>query len=133
MAGANHENRARRLQAAMSEKDSELVRQRAAVAPSLRRIQNLLAASLAAVAAAWMTGFPAKISSALGPIGDALAVLADLQPLFLGLAVGCLIAGLWQCRKLRLDEGTARLPQPAPIMLALSLLFLALDLLPTTA
>lgn len=135
MTEINQEERARRLQAARRDKEAELSRRRSATAaaPSSRRIQNLLAASLAAAAAAWMTGFPAETSAALGPIGAALAVLADLQPLFLGLAVGCLMAGLWQCRRLRLEDSAAPLPQPAPIMLALSLLFLALNLLATTA
>ena len=135
MTGVNQEERARRLQAALREKEAELARRRAAatVVPSQRRIQNVAAASLAAAAAAWMTGFPAETTAALGPVGDALAVLADLQPLFLGLAVGCLFAGFWHWRGLRLQEGDARLPQPAPVMLALSLLFIALNLLPAAA
>jgi len=131
MADVNQEDRARRLQAARREKEAELLRRRApaTAAPSRRRIQNVSAASLAAAAAAWMTGFPAKTMAALGPIGDALAGLADLQPLFLGLAVGCLFAGFWHWRTLRSREPEARLPQPAPIVLTLSLLFLALNLL----
>jgi hypothetical protein len=131
----NQEERARRLRAALREKEAELARRRATatVAPSQGRIQNVSAASLAAAAAAWMTGFPPKTTAALGPVGDALAGLADLQPLLLGLAVGCLFAGFWHWRVLSAREGDARLPQPAPVMLALSLLFLALNLLPVAA
>jgi len=135
MSGVNQEERARRLQAAMREKEAQLARRRAAftAAPSPRQIQNVSAASLAAAAAAWMTGFPAAINTALGPVGDALAALADLQPLFLGIALGCLFAGFLQVRALQSDKGTNPLPQPAPIMLGLSLLFLALNLFSGTA
>ncbi len=128
MTGVDQEERARRLQAAMREKEAQLARRRGAnaAAPSVRLVQNIAAASLAAAAAAWMTGFPATTIAALGPVGDALAALSGLQPLFLGIAVGCLFAGFRHVRARR----AAPTPQPVTLMLWLSLLFLVLNLLP---
>ena len=88
---------------------------------------------LAAAVAAWMTSFPAKVTAALGPVGDLLAGFAELEPLFLGLAICCLFAGVWHWRSLRAQDGESHRLQPAPILLALSLLFLALQFVPGLA
>jgi hypothetical protein len=132
MTGVDQEERARRLQAAIREKEAELARRRGAnaAAPSVELVQNFAAASLAAAAAAWMTGFPAKIIVALGPVGDALAALSGLRPVFLGIAVGCLLASFRHVRARRAAPAVAPTPQPATLMLWLSLLFLVLNLLP---
>ena len=116
----------------MREKEAQLARRRGAnaAAPSVRLVQNIAAASLAAAALAWMSGFPARTIAALGPVGDALAALSGLQPVFLGISVGCLFAGFRHVRARRAAPAFAPTPQPATLMLWLSLLFLVLNLLP---
>ena len=129
----NQDERARRLQELMREKEEALARRRAGVdvAPSDHHVQNVAAASLMAATAAWITGFSPEWIAALGLIGQALAALSDLQPVFLGIAVGCLFAGFKQLNAGRDETASPASRQPATLILWLSLLFLVLSLIPT--
>ncbi len=133
MAGEfNQEERSRRLREAIRAKQDQLARRRAAraAAASGQQLQNVAAVALMAATAAWLAGFSPEWIAALGLIGQAFAALSDIQPLFLGVAVGCLFAGFHRLHAQRDESEPGPAPQPATLMLWLGLLFLALSLLP---
>lgn len=131
----NQEQRARRLREVMRAKEEELARRRGAQAAvaSAHHLQSVAAVALMAATAAWLAGFSPEWRAALGLIGEALLMLSGLQPLLLGIAVGCLFAGFNQLRARQGEADSAPSPQPATLMLWLSLLFLVLSLPPIFA
>lgn len=121
----NQDERARRLQELIDQKRADLAGRRQAARPANpAQAKQTAGVGLALAVAAWLTGLSSETLQGLGLLGQLLAELRDLSPLFYGLAIGLAAAALVQRR--RPQTG---LPRGAAVLVCLTLLVLIAGLI----